>query len=172
MGIVQNQSFKNTIITYLGFGIGAINILFLYTKFLPDDYHGLLGEISLIQKDTREEEYRSICNILKDSQHSSILVIFKRNLWNNRGHPFWRILEEFDIDVQQNTLTMTAKVASTMDHLQSIYQEYGIGGYQRSFTLGEQIDVDKISAKLRDGVLALTLPKKEKHRPHKIKIQT
>lgn len=43
MGIVKNQSFKNTIITYLGFGIGAINILFLYTKFLPDDYHGLVA---------------------------------------------------------------------------------------------------------------------------------
>ena len=43
MGIVQNQSFKNTIITYLGFGIGAINILFLYTKFLPDNYHGLVA---------------------------------------------------------------------------------------------------------------------------------
>lgn len=43
MGIVQNQSFKNTLITYLGFGIGAINILFLYTKFLPDNYHGLVA---------------------------------------------------------------------------------------------------------------------------------
>ncbi|WP_412985272.1 polysaccharide biosynthesis C-terminal domain-containing protein [Pontimicrobium sp. IMCC45349] len=41
MGVVQNQSLKNTIITYLGFGIGAINVLFLYTKFLPNNYHGL-----------------------------------------------------------------------------------------------------------------------------------
>lgn len=43
MGIVQNQSFKNTITTYLGFGIGAVNILFLYTQFLPDNYHGLVA---------------------------------------------------------------------------------------------------------------------------------
>ena len=43
MGIVQNQSFKNTIITYFGFGIGAVNILFLFTKFLPNDYHGLVA---------------------------------------------------------------------------------------------------------------------------------
>jgi len=43
MGIVQNQSFKNTITTYLGFGIGAINILFLYTHFLTDEYHGLVA---------------------------------------------------------------------------------------------------------------------------------
>lgn len=43
MGVVQSQSFKNTITTYLGFGIGAINILFLYTHFLTDEYHGLVA---------------------------------------------------------------------------------------------------------------------------------
>ena len=42
MGIVQNQSFKNTIITYIGFGIGAVNILYLYIEFLSDEYHGLV----------------------------------------------------------------------------------------------------------------------------------
>ncbi len=42
MGIVLKQSFKNTISTYLGFGIGAINTLFLYTNFLTDQYYGLV----------------------------------------------------------------------------------------------------------------------------------
>ena len=42
MGIVKSQSFKNTITTYLGFVLGAINVLFLYTNFLTDDYHGLV----------------------------------------------------------------------------------------------------------------------------------
>lgn len=42
MGIVINQSIKNTVITYLGFGIGAINVLFLFTQFLSDDYFGLI----------------------------------------------------------------------------------------------------------------------------------
>jgi O-antigen/teichoic acid export membrane protein len=45
MGIVQNQSFKNTIITYLGFAFGAINTLFLYTNFISDDYYGLITVI-------------------------------------------------------------------------------------------------------------------------------
>ncbi|WP_179339006.1 oligosaccharide flippase family protein [Winogradskyella ludwigii] len=43
MGVVLNQSFKNTITTYLGFGIGAINALFLYTNFLSDQYYGLVA---------------------------------------------------------------------------------------------------------------------------------
>ncbi|WP_066217953.1 lipopolysaccharide biosynthesis protein [Formosa haliotis] len=42
MGIVLNQSIKNTIITYLGFGLGAINTLFLFTRFLSDEYFGLI----------------------------------------------------------------------------------------------------------------------------------
>ena len=43
MGIVLKQSFKNTISTYLGFAIGAINTLFLYTNFLTDEYYGLVA---------------------------------------------------------------------------------------------------------------------------------
>ncbi|OMP30624.1 lipopolysaccharide biosynthesis protein [Mangrovimonas sp. DI 80] len=45
MGIVIKQSFKNTVSTYLGFGIGAINTLFLYTNFISDEYYGLVGFI-------------------------------------------------------------------------------------------------------------------------------
>ncbi|MCG2461370.1 oligosaccharide flippase family protein [Flavobacteriaceae bacterium F89] len=45
MGIVLKQSLKNTIVTYLGFAIGAINTLFLYTRFLTDEYYGLVGVI-------------------------------------------------------------------------------------------------------------------------------
>ena len=43
MGVVLNQSFKNTVTTYVGFGIGAINTLFLYTNFLSDNYYGLVA---------------------------------------------------------------------------------------------------------------------------------
>jgi O-antigen/teichoic acid export membrane protein len=42
MGIVLKQSFKNTLILFLGFAIGAVNVLFLYTHFLQEDYFGLV----------------------------------------------------------------------------------------------------------------------------------
>lgn len=41
MGIVLRQSLKNTIIIYLGFLIGGINTIFLYARFLNDEYYGL-----------------------------------------------------------------------------------------------------------------------------------
>ena len=43
MGVVISQSAKNLFTTYLGFGIGAINTLFLYTNFLTPEYYGLVG---------------------------------------------------------------------------------------------------------------------------------
>lgn len=42
MGIVLKQSFINTLILFLGFGIGGVNVLFLYTHFLHEDYFGLI----------------------------------------------------------------------------------------------------------------------------------
>ncbi len=45
MGIVQNQSIKNTIITFFGFGIGAINALFLYTTFLGKLHYGIVATV-------------------------------------------------------------------------------------------------------------------------------
>ncbi|HEX9981115.1 MAG TPA: oligosaccharide flippase family protein [Flavobacterium sp.] len=41
MGIVVNQSIRNTIITYIGFAIGAANALFMYPHFLGKTYYGL-----------------------------------------------------------------------------------------------------------------------------------
>lgn len=43
MGIVINQSAKNTVITYFGFGIGAVNALFLYTNFLGKTHYGMVA---------------------------------------------------------------------------------------------------------------------------------
>ncbi|MCD0468994.1 oligosaccharide flippase family protein [Flavobacterium sp. JAS] len=46
MGIVLNQSFKNTIITYIGFAIGAINTLYLYPIYLGATYYGLTNYVT------------------------------------------------------------------------------------------------------------------------------
>ena len=42
MGIVLKQSIINTLVLFLGFAIGGVNILFLYTHFLHEDYFGLI----------------------------------------------------------------------------------------------------------------------------------
>ncbi len=43
MGVVVTQSIKNTIITCFGFGIGAVNTLFLFTNFMDAEHYGLVS---------------------------------------------------------------------------------------------------------------------------------
>ena len=42
MGIVLKQSFNNILTTYLGFAVGALNVLFLYPHFLVPEHYGLI----------------------------------------------------------------------------------------------------------------------------------
>ena len=51
------------------------------------------------------------------------------------------------------------------------YAEYGIGDYQRSFVLSDEIDREKIEARVKNGVLHLRLPKSSAARMRKIAIQ-
>ena len=51
------------------------------------------------------------------------------------------------------------------------YKEYDIGDYQRSFTLADTVDQDKISANFVNGVLELILPKAEEAKPRKIEVK-
>ncbi len=37
--------------------------------------------------------------------------------------------------------------------------EYGLGDYERTFTISNEIDRDNIKASMKDGVMRLTLPK-------------
>ena len=42
MGIVLKQSFINTLIIYLSFALGGINVLILYPQVLEGKYHGIV----------------------------------------------------------------------------------------------------------------------------------
>ena len=79
--------------------------------------------------------------------------------------------KDVDIDLREDVLSIRGAVSPVEDEKEvSIYREYNWGDYFRQFTLTEAIDQEKISAKMDDGVLRLTLPKKERVKPKKIQI--
>jgi len=49
--------------------------------------------------------------------------------------------------------------------------ERSYGSFVRSFALPSSVDADKVSAEYKDGILTLTMPKKEEAKPKTIKIQ-
>ncbi len=48
--------------------------------------------------------------------------------------------------------------------------EYRVGHYRRSFALGEDVRTDGIAATVKDGVLALHLPKKSETLPRRVAV--
>jgi len=65
-----------------------------------------------------------------------------------------------DITIEKNILTIVGKVtAEVPEGYKLSYEEYGVGDYERSFTLPNEIDRDGIQATMNDGLLRLTLPK-------------
>ncbi|HRG37331.1 MAG TPA: Hsp20/alpha crystallin family protein [Bacteroidia bacterium] len=73
--------------------------------------------------------------------------------------------EDFKIDVDGNTLTISAEKETNKEEKQDSYtrKEFSYSSFKRSFNLPERtVETDKITAKYADGVLQLVVPKSEK----------
>jgi len=78
---------------------------------------------------------------------------------------------DIDISLEKNVLTISGFVSSgAPDGYELAYGEYGVGDFQRSFTLSDEIDQNNIEASLSNGVLRLTLPKAPKAKARKIAV--
>jgi HSP20 family protein len=80
--------------------------------------------------------------------------------------------ENLDIHYDRGEMTITAKRETwDRDKLKSCYCERFDGHYRRVFALDNTLDANKIDAKLKQGVLELTIPKVEAAKPKKIEIK-
>lgn len=73
--------------------------------------------------------------------------------------------EDFSVHISNNMLTVSFnhKEEDKQEYKREGYlrQEYRVNAFSRSFSLDDTVDADKISAHYDNGVLYLTLPKKE-----------
>ncbi|HEU5366741.1 MAG TPA: Hsp20/alpha crystallin family protein, partial [Hanamia sp.] len=71
--------------------------------------------------------------------------------------------EDFKINLEGNMLTISSEKEEKNEEKDEKYtrQEYSYSSFERSFTLPDEVNQDKIDAHYQDGVLNLVLPKKE-----------
>lgn len=81
--------------------------------------------------------------------------------------------DSLELQVQDNKLTLFGRVEATLpDGARLIHQEYRVGHFLRSFILSDEVDHDRITAKLNQGVLEVLLPRTQRGEPRRIRVAT
>lgn len=71
--------------------------------------------------------------------------------------------DDFNIDIDGNMLTISSEKEETKEEKDKKFtrKEYNFSSFSRSFTLPDEVNKEKIEAKYEDGVLKISLPRKE-----------
>jgi HSP20 family protein len=77
-----------------------------------------------------------------------------------------------DISLQQNLLTLSGERKATLPGDVQLYRnERFDGAFRRVITLPEDVDPDKVQATYRDGVLQVTIERREEVKPRRIEVK-
>ena len=80
--------------------------------------------------------------------------------------------EDLDIRVENNILTIRGerKFEKKVNEENYLRVERAYGSFSRSFSLSNTVNTEAIKAEYKDGVLNLTVPKREEAKPKQIKV--
>jgi len=75
--------------------------------------------------------------------------------------------EDFQINLENDLLTVSAEIKNENEEKRDGYsrKEFSFGSFKRSFTLPDTVNADNIKASYNNGILEVTLPKKEEAKP-------
>jgi HSP20 family molecular chaperone IbpA len=81
--------------------------------------------------------------------------------------------EGLELHVQDNKLTLFGRVHMDVPpDAKRLHQEYHVCDFLRSFILSDEVDHERISAKINNGVLEVILPEAERPKPRRIEVRT
>jgi len=77
------------------------------------------------------------------------------------------------VQLEDNVLNLYARIDPlTPQEARLIHEEFRQGDYRRSFILSDEVDRERITAELKNGVLRLLLPKADRSRVRRIEIKS
>lgn len=125
----------------------------------------------------RDEMDRLMNDFLPASVAQSVRAYPPVNVWEKGGEYYVEAelpglcAEDVEISVVGSELTLSGR-RSRVELEGAAYhrRERGEGEFTRVVHLPVEVDSDKVSAQMRDGVLLVTLPKAESLRPRKIQV--
>ena len=80
--------------------------------------------------------------------------------------------DRLGVRVDGDSLLLEATATTVQpEKMQLVYGEAQYPSYWRQFTLSRELDVSRIEATLKDGVLKLCIPKLEEAKPRRIEVQ-
>ena len=81
--------------------------------------------------------------------------------------------ENVDVSVEGNVLTIRGERRQEQVREDETFHrvERSYGMFERSFTLPRSVNAEKVSASYRDGILTVTVPKREEAKPKTVKVQ-
>lgn len=81
--------------------------------------------------------------------------------------------KDIKVEVKDNTLTVSGerRQERTAEGTECCRTERHYGKFERSFTLADNMDDDKINAAFKDGILTIILPKVERVKPKEISVE-
>lgn len=82
-------------------------------------------------------------------------------------------LDDLDIRLENGTLTVKGERKFEKEEKDKGFHriERGYGAFSRAFTLPETLDAEKVKADYKDGVLTITIAKKEIAKPRQVKVE-
>ncbi|MGH9163095.1 MAG: Hsp20/alpha crystallin family protein [Vicinamibacteraceae bacterium] len=81
--------------------------------------------------------------------------------------------EDVTLSIENNTLTLKGERKRSHEVKKGQYHriERTYGGFSRSFALPSTVDTEHVAADFKDGVLTITLPRKEEAKPRHIDVK-
>ena len=133
-------------------------VRFKNTPFATTSFNNLLGDMWPQLPSLYSSESKNVVPVnIKEDEKNYLIELVAPGLTK----------DEFKIEIESTILTISTEVKEEVkkENENILQREHKLTSFKRSFTLDEKINAESISAQYINGVLIVSLPKKEEVKP-------